>query len=111
METVKGLQWGDSKIPKKGVKMDRTTEDVAAPLPSKIIEHYKDTHLDIDILYANQEPFLLEISRDIGFINYRPMSNNVTKQIQNAMKQITLNYQANGFNVVSAFSDCEFDHL
>ena len=39
------------------------------------------------------------------------MSNNVTKQIQNAMKQITLNYQARGFNVVPAFGDGEFNHL
>ena len=61
--------------------MDRTTEDVAAPLPPKIIEHYKDVHLDIDIVYINQTPSLLVISRDIRFIHCRPMSNNVTKQI------------------------------
>ena len=62
--------------------MDRTTEDVAAPLPPKILEHYKDIHLNIDILYVNQTAFLLAISRDIGFIYCRPMSNNVTKQIE-----------------------------
>ena len=45
--------------------MDRTTEDVAAPLLPKIIEHYKGIHLNIDILYVNQTPFLLAISRDI----------------------------------------------
>ena len=99
------------KHPQKGVKMDRTTEDVAAPLPPKIIEHYKNIHLDIDMLYVNQMPFLLVISRDIGFIYCRPMSNNVTKRILNPMKQITLDYQAKGFNVVSAFGDGEFDHL
>ena len=27
------------KHPRKGVKMDRTTEDLAAPLPPKILEH------------------------------------------------------------------------
>ena len=53
----------------------------------------------------------MAISRDIGFIHCRPMSHNVTKQIQNVMKQITLNYQARGFNVVTAFGDGEFDHL
>ena len=91
--------------------MDRSTEDVTAPLPPKIIEHYKDIHLDIDVLFVNQTPFLLEISRDIGFIHCRSMSNNVTKRIQNAMKQITLDYQARGFNVVITFSNGEFDHL
>ena len=67
--------------------MDRTTEDVATPLPPKILEHYKNIHnLDIDILYANQTAFLLEISRDIGFKHCRPMSSNVTEKIQNTMR-------------------------
>ena len=39
------------------------------------------------------------------------MSRNVTKRIQNAMKQITLDYQARGFNVATAFGDSGFDHL
>ena len=39
------------------------------------------------------------------------MSHNVTKQIQNAMRQITLDYQARGFNVATAFGNGEFDHL
>ena len=91
--------------------MDRTTEDVAAPLPPKIIEHCKDIHLDLDLLYVNQTPFILALSRDINFIHCRPMSNNITKRIQNTMKQITFDYQARGFNVISAFGDGEFDHL
>ena len=61
----KGAATGRSKHTQKGVKMDRTTEDVAAPLPLKILEHYKDIHLNIDILYINQTAFLLEISGDI----------------------------------------------
>ena len=96
---------GRFKHPQKGVKMDRTTEDVVTPLPPKILEQYKDIHLDIDILHVNQTPFLLAISRDIRFIHCRPMSNNVTKRIQNAMKQITLDCQTRGFNMVSAFGD------
>ena len=39
------------------------------------------------------------------------MSSNVTEKIQNVMKKITLDYQARGFKVVSAFSDGEFEHL
>ena len=44
---------GRFKHPQKGVKMDRTTEYVAAPLPPKILEHYKDINFDIDILYVS----------------------------------------------------------
>ena len=35
--------------PHKVVKMDRTTEDVATPVPTRIMEHYKDIHFDIDL--------------------------------------------------------------
>ena len=49
----KGATVGRFKHPRTGVKMDRTTGDVAAPLPPKILEHCKDIHLDIDILYVN----------------------------------------------------------
>ena len=44
---------GRFKHTRKGVMMDRITEDVAAPLLPKIIEHYKDIHLDINILFVN----------------------------------------------------------
>ena len=107
----KGAAMGRFKYPQKVVQMNRTTEDVAAPLMSKIIEPYKDIHLNIDMLYVNQTPFLFAISRDIGCIHCRPMSNNAIKQIQNAIKQIILDYQARGSNVVSAFGYSEFDHL
>ena len=77
----KGATVGRFKHPRKEVKMDRTTEDVAALLPAKTLEHYKDIHLDIDILYVNQTAFLLVITKDIGSIQCRPMPNNATKRI------------------------------
>ena len=91
--------------------MDRTTDDIAAPVPPEIMKHYKDVHLDIDILFVNKTAFLLAISRDIGFIHCRPMSNSVTKRVQNVMKHITLDYHARGFNVATAFGDGAFKHL
>jgi len=48
----KGVVMLRFKHPRKGVKMDRTTEDVAAPLPPKIMKYYKNVHLDIDILFV-----------------------------------------------------------
>ena len=77
---------GSFKQPGKGVKMDRTTEDIAAPVPSDIMKHYKDIHLSIDTLFMNKIEFLLVIFRDIRFIHCRPISCSVTKQIQNAME-------------------------
>ena len=91
--------------------MDRTTEDIASPVLPKIMKYYKHIYPDIDILFVNNTVFLLAISRDIRFIYCRPMSSSVTKQVQNAMKQITLDYQARGFNVVTTFGDGAFEHL
>ena len=53
---------GRFKHPRKGVKMDRTTEALAAPVPPTIMEYYSDIHLDIDVLFVNKIPFLLVMS-------------------------------------------------
>ena len=68
------------KHPRKVMKIDRTTKDIVAPVPPEIMKHYKDIHLDIDILFVNKTVFLLAILRDIGFIHCRPMSSGVTKK-------------------------------
>ena len=75
-----------------GVKTDRTTEDIATPVPPEITKHNKEIHLDIDILFVNKTAFLLAILWDIGFIHCRPVASSVTKQVQNALKQIALDY-------------------
>ena len=54
----KGTTMGKFKHPRKGVKMDRTTENVSTPVLPKIIEQYKDIHLDIDLLFVNKIPFI-----------------------------------------------------
>ena len=54
----KGAAMGRFKHPRKGVKMDRTTADVATPVPPTIMEHYRNVHLDIDILFVNKVLFL-----------------------------------------------------
>ena len=107
----KGAAMGRFKHPRKGVKMDRITEDIAAPVPPKIMKHYKDIHLDIDIVFVNKTSFLLAISRDIGFIHCKAMAFNNSKRLQNGLKQVTLDYQARGFKVVTAFGGGAFEHL
>ena len=102
---------GRFKHPHKGVVIDRTTEDIAAPVPQEIKKNYKDIHLDIDTLFVNKTPFLLAISRDIGFIHCKAMVSNHSKRVQNRLKPIAVNYQSRGFKVVTAFGDGAFKHL
>ena len=107
----KGTTMGRFKHPRKGVKMDRTTKVITVPVSQEIMKRYKEIHLDIDILFVNKTAFLLAISRDIGFVHFKPMAFSVTKQVQNTLKQITLNYQARGFKIMSVFWDGTFEHL
>ena len=74
---------GRIKHPRKGVKMNRTTEDIAALVPPEIMKHYKEIHLNIDILFVNKTAFVLAISRDMTFIYCKPITSSVTKQVQN----------------------------
>ena len=107
----KGAAMGKFKHPRKGVKMDRTTEDLAAPVPPTIVEYYSDIHLDIDILFVNKIPFLLATSQDIGYIYYKALLSKHGKGVQNGLQHIVLDYQGIGFKVVSIFRDGEFKHV
>ena len=72
---------GRFKYPRKGVKIDRTIEAITAPIPLEIMKHYKDIHLDIDILFVNKTVLLLAISWDIGFIHCKPIASSVSKRV------------------------------
>ena len=86
----KGATIGKFKYPRKGVKMDRTTEDIDTPIPPNIMEHYKNIHLDIDLIFVNKIPFLLEKSRDICFIHCKALLTKHDKRVQNRLQSIIL---------------------
>ena len=46
-------------------KYDFKTKDITDLVPLEIMEHYKNIHLDLDLLFVNKVTFLLEKSRDI----------------------------------------------
>ena len=45
---------GKMKHPRKGQKMDRTSEYITSPVPPEILKHYRKVHIDMDILYINR---------------------------------------------------------
>ena len=81
----KGAAIGKFKHPCKGVKMDRTTEYVATPVPPTIMKHYKNIHLDIDLLFVNKIQFILAKLRDIGFIHCKALLSKHEKRVQNGL--------------------------
>ena len=66
--------------------MDRTTEDIATPVPPTIMKYYRDIHLDIDILFFNKVAFLLATSLDVGFIHCKSLLTSHGKRIQNGIQ-------------------------
>ena len=97
----KGTAMGKFKNPRKGVKMVRTIEYVSTPVPPKLMEHYKNIHLDIDLLFVNKIPYLLAKSRDIGFVHCKALLSKHDKRVQNRLRSIILK----GFKITSAFGD------
>ena len=106
-----GAAMGRFKHLSRGIKMDRTTEDVATPVPPEIMKHYKNIHLDIVLLFVNKVPSLLAKSIDIAFINCKALLTKYDKQVQNGLRLIILDYQSRGFNITSAFGNGAFQPL
>ena len=86
----KGAAMDKFKHPRKEVKMDRTTEHIATHVPPKIVEHYKNIHLNIDLLFVNKILFLLAKSRDIGFIHCEALLSKHDKRVQKVLKSTVL---------------------
>jgi len=106
-----GAAMGKMKHPRKGQKMDRTSEDVTSPVPPQILKHYRKVHLDMDILFINGVAFFLCTSRDIGFIHCKPVLTRHNKRVQDALTNIVADYRARGFKVVTASGDNAFAPL
>ena len=102
---------GKLKHPRKGIKMDRTTKDITALVPPKIMEHYSNVHCELDILFGNNVAFLLAKSRDIQFIHCKTTLTKSDRRVKNGLKSILLDYEARGFKVTTTFNEGEFKSI
>ena len=72
------------------------------------MDHYKDIHLDIDILFVNKIQILLMISRNIRFMHFKTLLFKHNLRVQNRLQQIV---QPRGFKIVSTFVDGAFKNI
>ena len=103
-----GSAMGKMKHPRKGKIMERISESILTPVPSQLMEHYKNVHLDMDLLFINKVAFFVCTSRDIDFINCSPVLNKTDKRVMNALRQVVTEYKDRGFKVVTASGDGAF---
>ena len=81
--------------------MERVTKDIISPVPSSVLENYKNIHLDIDLLFVNEVAFFLATSRHVGFIHCRAVLLKHDKRVANALQETVKEYEQRGFKVIS----------
>ena len=106
-----GAAMGKMKHPRKGHKMERVSEDTISPVPSSVLENYKNIHLDIDLFFVNEVAFFLATSRDIGFIHCKAVLSKEDKRVANALRAVVNDYEQRGFKVISASGDMAFEPM
>ena len=80
-------------------------------VPAEVLKHYKETHLDNDVMYINKIPFLVGVSKSIGMIHCIPVMNKDNKRVSDALTSIISQYNGRGFKVVTIHGDGAFDSL
>jgi hypothetical protein len=73
------------------------------------MEQYRDITLCIDIMFVNQIPFFLSISRSIKFITVSVLPNRKEVSLTKALKEIHALYRKRGFGIRNALGDSEFE--
>ena len=101
---------GKMKHPRKGVQMTDNTEKYS-DIPTEVHKHYKEIHLDIDVMYINKIPFLVVVSKSIGMIHYISVMNKDNKRVSNTLTSIISQYNGRGFKVSTIHGDGAFDSL
>ena len=68
-----------------------------------IMDHYKDIHLDIDLLFVNKIQILLIISLYIGYMHFKALLSKYNKYMHNRLQQIV---QSRGFRIQGCIYLC-----
>ena len=99
------------KHPKKGHKKERVTEDTISPVPSSVLENYRNKYLDIDLLFINNVLFFLVTLRHVGFIHCQALLSKHDKRVANTSREAVKEYEQHGFKVISVSRDLAFEPM
>ena len=96
---LKGKTMRDKPIP---VKTDYIK------IPREILERNNRITLAVDILYVNNQPFLVTISRNLHFATVENLNNRRKETLIMAMKNVTNLYEMKELKVETILVDPEF---
>jgi hypothetical protein len=78
------------------------------PVPTTILDYYKDVTLSVDILYVNKVPFLVSISEHIHYGTIRAIESMKISVLEEEIKRIIQLYAVRGFNIKYIMVDIQF---
>ncbi len=82
---------------------------VANNLPRTIMENYREITLCIDIMFVNNIPFFMSISKHIRFLTCELLENRKAPSLIQALQRIYGIYRKRGFKITNILGDGEFE--
>ena len=98
----------------KGKTVRRTLPHLPSgvdPVLPQLLKRHPGVMITMDILFINNMPFLLSMSRGLKFMTIEPLPNRQIKTIEEKISTICTLYQGRGFAVNSIYADSEFEPL
>jgi hypothetical protein len=80
-------------------------------IPCGIMERHQDVTLCVDIMFVNQIPFFITISRNIKFGTIEVLKNPKNPTILQAFKNVNAIYNNRGFQITMGHTDNEFEPM
>jgi hypothetical protein len=93
------------------IESNRVQAPPGIAIPANIMRQYREVIVAADIMYVNQVPFLVSISRSIKFCLAELFLNQQVATILTGIKLINSLYKKRGFTLTTLLMDGEFEPL
>ena len=78
------------------------------PLPTTILDYYKDVELSIDVMHVNKIPFLVSISEHVHYGTVSALDSMKIPIMEDEIKKIIQLYAVRGFHIKYIYVDIQF---
>ena len=98
----------------KGKTIQRTLQHLPSgvdPVSPQLLNRHPGINITVDILFINNMPFLLSMSKGLKFMIIEALLNRQIKTIKEIISTICTLYHGRGFTVDSIYANSEFEPL
>ena len=83
-----------------------TTESL--PVPTTILDYYKNVELSVDVMHVNQVPLLVSVSKNIHYGTIKALNSMKIPIMEEEIKRVIRMYAVRGFHVEYVLVDIQF---